>query len=267
MKIILSRKGFDSGYGGQPSPILPDGTMLSLPIPAKNDELKFTDLKYDGRSYYDIITGLKPGGKIKESYKCHIDPDLRYDAIKRKKSWKPLFGQTGGAQGHLVKQGVGIGDLFLFFGWFKEAEIINDRIQYIKNAPDIHAIFGYLEIGKIYTAADQLPAYAGYHPHAGRFEIEKNNCIYEASDKLGIYNSLPGAGCFKFNKKHVLTKDGEPRSRWDLPECFKKVNISYHTADSFKDSYFDSAKIGQEFVIECNNEVICWAKNIVINIL
>jgi len=38
MKVILSRKGFDSSYGGCPSPILPDGTLLSLPIP----EMKFT---------------------------------------------------------------------------------------------------------------------------------------------------------------------------------------------------------------------------------
>ena len=29
MKIILSRKGFDSGYGGYPSPILPDGTLTN----------------------------------------------------------------------------------------------------------------------------------------------------------------------------------------------------------------------------------------------
>ncbi|RIE11762.1 hypothetical protein SMC3_08215 [Candidatus Cryosericum hinesii] len=34
MRVILSRKGFDSGYGGWASPILPDGRMLSLPIPA-----------------------------------------------------------------------------------------------------------------------------------------------------------------------------------------------------------------------------------------
>ena len=37
MKVILSRKGFDSQYGGMPSPILPDGTLLSLPIPSKTD--------------------------------------------------------------------------------------------------------------------------------------------------------------------------------------------------------------------------------------
>ena len=32
MKIILSRKGFDSGYGGMPSPILPNGIMLSIQL-------------------------------------------------------------------------------------------------------------------------------------------------------------------------------------------------------------------------------------------
>ncbi len=36
LKVILSRKGFDSSYGGCPSPILPDGTLLSLPIPDMN---------------------------------------------------------------------------------------------------------------------------------------------------------------------------------------------------------------------------------------
>ena len=33
MKVILSRKGMDSESGRVASPILPDGTLLSLPIP------------------------------------------------------------------------------------------------------------------------------------------------------------------------------------------------------------------------------------------
>ena len=32
-KVILSRKGFDSKYGGKPSPIFNDGNIFSLPIP------------------------------------------------------------------------------------------------------------------------------------------------------------------------------------------------------------------------------------------
>ena len=35
MRIVLSRKGFDSAAGGAPSPVLKDKTMLSLPIPEK----------------------------------------------------------------------------------------------------------------------------------------------------------------------------------------------------------------------------------------
>ena len=33
MKVILSRKGMDNETGLMASPILPDGTLLSLPIP------------------------------------------------------------------------------------------------------------------------------------------------------------------------------------------------------------------------------------------
>ena len=32
-RVILSRKGFDSKYGGKPSPIFKNGDIFSLPIP------------------------------------------------------------------------------------------------------------------------------------------------------------------------------------------------------------------------------------------
>ena len=38
MKIILSRKGFDSSFGGVPSLIRDDGTMLSAPIQEMNEK-------------------------------------------------------------------------------------------------------------------------------------------------------------------------------------------------------------------------------------
>jgi len=41
VKIILSRKGFDSTSGGVPSPIFPDGRMLSLPIPDKQSHISY----------------------------------------------------------------------------------------------------------------------------------------------------------------------------------------------------------------------------------
>lgn len=39
MKIILSRKGFDSAFGGVASPVFTEeGKFLSLPIPVKRPE-------------------------------------------------------------------------------------------------------------------------------------------------------------------------------------------------------------------------------------
>jgi hypothetical protein len=55
VNIILSRKGFDSGYGGWASPIFPDGRILSLPIPASNGSVSYDDLAAgNGRSYQPL---------------------------------------------------------------------------------------------------------------------------------------------------------------------------------------------------------------------
>ena len=54
MKVILSRKGMDSEAGGIPSPILPDGTLLSLPIPDNTSGQKYSELYYNGQSLQEI---------------------------------------------------------------------------------------------------------------------------------------------------------------------------------------------------------------------
>ena len=53
MKIILSRKGFDSANGGIVSPIFEDGTMVSFPIPS-DDEDTYDSLYYNGICCKDI---------------------------------------------------------------------------------------------------------------------------------------------------------------------------------------------------------------------
>ena len=65
MKIILSRKGFDSSAGKQASPIMPDGTLLSLPIPDEEDTNMFSSLQWKDKSYYDIISSFRPRFKEK----------------------------------------------------------------------------------------------------------------------------------------------------------------------------------------------------------
>jgi hypothetical protein len=259
MKIILSRKGFDAQYGGQPSPILPDGTLLSLPIPSKNETVKYSELFHAGKSYYQIINELKPNSVIKENYTCHLDPDIRYSVLRRGYNWKPVFGQSGSAQGHLMKQGVSKNDVFLFYGWFKRVEMVDGKYVYMKSSPDLHVIYGYLQIGEIHSRIDNLPEFAKYHPHVReRFSITPNNCIYIGNLNLSIDPSLNGASPLNFNEKLVLTKSGMTKSKWALPEFFKELHISYHDRHSFKESYFQSAAKGQEFVIKTNDKLIQW---------
>lgn len=278
MKVILSRKGFDSQYGKIDSPILPNGTLLSLPIPQNNDSIRFNELSYEDKSYFDLIKELKPNWKYPDNQAAHLDPDIRKEAYSnRSKDWRPIFGQSAAAQGHLKKQGVGIGDIFLFFGSFKETEYNNQKLKYRKSSDypkGRHAIFGYLQIGDIRelnTDADYdaLPSFSRYHSHANRNFIENdgksrsNNCIYIASEKLSFNTNLPGAATLNYNETRVLTKKGRNKSMWDLPDFLKQLKITYHKEESFINDYFQSAAKGQEFVIQEDAKLSEWVKNII----
>lgn len=266
MKVILSRKGFDSQYGGQPSPILPDGTLLSLPIPQDQDNHSFGDLIHNGITYEQIILELKPGNKFMlNKAKAHLDPDLRRDVCTRpNKIWRSIFGQSGAAQTHLKNQSVAIGDLFLFFGWFRQTEIFNGRLRYVRKSPHLHILFGYLQIDEIYALPGRHPEYLLHHPHAN--EIHKNlktNCMYVAKDRLTFNETLDGWGTFELKNNLVLTKAGYSRGRWELPEFFKELTISHHTRDSFRNGYFQTVDIGQEFVIQGDERLTLWAKGLI----
>lgn len=265
MKAILSRKGFDSQYGGYPSPIMPDGSLISLPIPS-NDDLRYSDLRYsDSKSYYDIMSDLKDwikySGKKKElsfENNCHLDPDLRRETIPRSDDWKPLFGQIGTAQTHLENKDIGEDDLFLFFGTFRKTEYEDGSLRFLPESPEIHMIFGYLQVGEIFRLEEDssYPKWMEYHPHTDKNRLSSaNNTIYAARDKLNFDSSKKGAGIFDYDDRLVLTKEGFSKSRWDLSDIFREVDISYHSEKCWKDEYFDSASRGQEFVIDCNEEV------------
>jgi hypothetical protein len=159
MKIILSRKGFDTTTGGKPSPIL-DNRFLSLPIPEGGSGIRYQDLIIsETLNYEQLMHDLS----IVNYQEAHLDPDLRFSTRYRDLGWKPLFGQHGGPQGVLHNLGVGPGDLFLFFGYFKDARRTLDGIQYFRNARKTHAIFGYLQIESIIDiCVDSIPQWAKY---------------------------------------------------------------------------------------------------------
>jgi len=270
MKVILSRKGFDSGYGGYPSPILPDGRLISLPIPSEDSVAYSALILEDGKSYFDLMKGLHPtikydGGwhRLTKQTKCHLDPDIYRDVKQRENHWLPIFGQINQAQTHLRNQGVKENDIFLFFGWFRKTRLNGDELLFDYQAPDLHVIFGYLQIGSVKKADNccEIPAWMRQHPHASG-DRRKNftNTIYVARDKSSWNSDSPGSGVFRFQEELVLTKQGCSRSKWQLPEFFRGVKISRHSVDSWKkEGYFKSVDIGQEFVIEENKKVEEWA--------
>jgi hypothetical protein len=274
MRIILSRKGFDGRTGGFPSPIMPCGRLLSLPIPVTaNGEygIPYADLKFDGQPLTEVINQLSNG---RFNYpQAHLDPDLDRDRYTRKNSWRPVFGQIGKAQSHLANQGVGKGDLFLFYGWFNE------------DGHDRHVIFGWLHIGdccevKACQHQDEFPLWLHYHPHIVNRALGNytNNNIYIAADRLILEGlSVPGAGTFPcFKRSLQLTDPKEIRRRyWRLPSWFypfgqpSRRPLSYHCNRNNWTTNNDhvilkSACPGQEFVLDTEDypEAIEWLKGL-----
>ncbi len=261
MKIILSRKGFDSGSGGIPSPVLPDGTLLSLPIPSKSGSTAYRDIEYNGKSYFEIIKELSPKtAKRLEGSKCHVDPDLKYTYVKYMPSWRPAFGQHGQSLKHLQNHAVGAGDIFLFYGWFRKTKIKDGRIQYIErindNTPDRHIIYGYMEIGEEIKDIKRIKENFPWHPHALEQYTDKN-ALFLPCDTLSFDASMKGFGLLKYSQNRQLTLPLHKRSEWLLPEFLKEAKISYNDNDKYgfdkSENIFRAACRGQEFVIESDD--------------
>ena len=262
MKIILSRKGFDTENGRIPSPILPDGTLLSLPIPEAGSKRRFADVTYRGVPYERIITDL--GGKPEMAAGgCHLDPDLRppLPTASYAAEWVSAFGQIGAAQGHLHNQGVGGGDLFLFFGRFRQTECVGGRLRYAPGSSPQHIVYGYLQVGEV-VCGDAIAASYPWHPHASY--TGANNTLYVAASHLAG-TKLPGAGTLSCRDKLVLTAPGRDLSQWKLLDWMKNVPISYHGKASVHEDegYFQSTARGQEFVIEATPAVRAWATDLI----
>ena len=274
-KLILSRKGFDSGSGGKPN-LIYKNKLISLPIPQENTSIRYEDLKLiRGENCRKVMDDLG----VKPFEECHFDPDLERKAYpRRSKGWKPIFGQTGAALSHLLSNGVGVGDLFLFFGWFKEVEKKDGKFVWKKNAPDLHIIYGYLEVGEMIDLnQEKAPNWAKKHPHCvlkDQFN-PKGNILFIGREKLSLNPDLPGAGLFDFRPDLILTKENQEkhkRSVWTLPRSFFNEDgfskMSYHyqrQGKAIEDGAmmeFQSVARGQEFVMENEEEIEEWARRL-----
>ena len=223
MKLILSRKGFDSSAGGVPSPIFPDGKMISLPIPGEEGASNLTYQEIPGNEWAsvgELVQQLK--ARVSSTSPAHLDPDLFAGTVLRKDGWKPLFGQVGASESHLVNQGVGEGDLFLFFGLFRRVEKSTGRWRYVVDSRPMHVIFGWLQIAKRVRVSDWPPDedWATYHPHfQAQFRLKYSNVsnvVYVATEQL----SLPGVASLSIHgaERSRTIREGDDSARRSAPD-------------------------------------------------
>lgn len=284
MRLILSRKGMDSSIGGIASPILPDGTFRSLPIPEVEPHTAAKGTPYSriragdsdlGSLVSQLTRGRKPPGTF-----AHLDPDLDPRSIDREPGWLPTFGQAGAAESHLVSAGVGPGDVFLFFGWFRRTIWVNDQLHFEPGAPNIHALFGWLQVGRrlSLTGGEAPPSWALQHPHCrGEERYASQDSLYMATEYLDLpgitAGSLPGGGFgARYCDELRLTAPGENRSVWLLPKFFHKapceLALTYHSRSDrwqIRPEWPEQVLLktvgrGQEFVLELPDslEAVSW---------
>ena len=266
MKVILSRKGFDSSNGGCASPIMPDGTLLSMPIPS-DDTDSFSDLHWNGVTYSDLLSDLCPN---KTYPGCHVDPDIRENnRVKPIENWVPAFGQMGAAQGLLKNAGVERGDIFLFFGWFRQVEKTEKGYRFIRRKrgdfysyADLNVIYGYMQIGDILTEPARISKYS-WHPHASKDHLAiSSNALYLPTNTLSFDSSMKGYGTLDFRKDRVLTMEGKGRATWNEYEFLKPEHIYGNKKNSAKGEGLYYCGIWQELVVYESDGLLEWIKGI-----
>lgn len=223
MKIIFSRKGFDSSAGGGPSPIV-DGVPVTLPIPINEGPSRTTYGDLGLGEHVEAASRGRYGGDAL----CHHDPMFLPDG-------RALLGQCSAAQTHLARNGVGIGDVFLFFGLFSEAR-----------AGKHHRIFGYLQVEDVTPLANAAPQTVSElsvlrFPHA--------LAMHSYNDT--VYRGL-GAMAKHAHEALRLTAPGSSPSYWSVPAWLSETGLSYHGRP---DRWLPGGRLravsrGQEFVTD-----------------
>ncbi len=263
-RIILSRKGFDRGKtaGGKASPLFPDGSMLSVPIPACQGPTRYGDLRFNGLNVGDVMHDLT-GGRYGRDHYAHLGPDVNRGLLrKRGVGWRGLTGQANPqASSHLLRNGVGIGDLLLFFGLFRHVEQVDGVWNYVRGSTPFHAFWGWLQIGGLHFRDhldDRDFPWARDFPTLNQ-QPNPLNLLFVAALDLDLGNGVEaeGFGVFdRYDARLLLTREGGTASQWRLPRWFARrlsnmggVRWRRHGdwADVQRTGY------GQEFVIDLDD--------------
>ncbi len=249
-RLVLSRKGFDSDFGGRPSPILPDGQMLSLPSPIRG------------------ATSATPTAALQTAsatWSC-----CSGSASRRSVSQRP--------NGHLRNQGIGPGDLFLFFGLFSPTTQLPDgRLRFAGQRDWIHVLWGWLEVDRVLPVTDELLTelpWAGDHPHWRARHLDRyrrHNTLYVARQHSTLVPGLPGGGLFaEFRPLLRLSRPGSTRSVWRLPMALHpdrtQVPLTGQSPTAWSmegdSAVLRAAGRGQEFVIGMQDGTRAWIRSV-----
>lgn len=224
MRIIFSRKGFDSAAGGGPSPII-EGRPVSLPIPAS----AFSRTTYGDLEMAEAASRSSKGRYGGQDW-CHHDPMFLADG-------RCALGQCGAAQTHLERQRVGAGDVFLFFGLFRDFDA-----QGREGKPH-HRIFGYLRIAEVIALRGGAPQWLVElnHPHALGMH-GSNDAVYCG----------PGRVAQRASEALRLTVPEGPPSVWKRPAWLRQGGLTYHDRPArwMRGGVLQSVARGQEFVAD-----------------
>lgn len=291
MKLILSRKGFDSGSGGCLSPYNHEtGHYIWFPIPEKvssySNQIRYADVLVKN----EYISGLK-GSNLSELYKslkgkdtvklrkneyasiddtelfAHFDPMLgmppwieENDKLKIGKG----FGQFNAAP-HLEKHNVNEGSIFLFFGGFQSTS--NRKISG-------HYLYGWLKIKRrieTYQECKEIiaPYNLEHHPHIteAAFNRNKKNYIFLPDQWLFEDLNIPGYGYFhNLNDDLLLSSNKDSnKATWKLPIfLYKNLTQVHQKSWQNKEDGFCTVKtgIGQEFVTQLSEKGEQWLREL-----
>ncbi len=264
MKIVFSRKGFDSKLGCVASPIV-RGTPHSLPIPTHTrSAITYAQVCSPACNLLGQLNARGPDGPLLPTTLCHLDPDICETHLPRLPGWRGALGQDKQSASLLRNQGIKHGDLFLFFGWFDEYDITINR--YASN--NEHRVYGWLQVDEIIDMRGQghsiLQRYPWLkdHPHVNGNWNHHNlrHDLYIAKRNLDIHGlehcldvSIPGYGVLK--QGYRLSVTGQPRrDLWATPDWLNPLHggsgLSGKPANRWTNNTVDMYGSGQEFVTD-----------------
>lgn len=291
MKLILSRKGFDSGSGGCFSPYDHEtGKYIWFPIPEKvtnySNSVRYTDVlvKNDyisnikGSNLSEIYSSLKGSYRVKLRKKefvgindddvfAHFDPMLGTPPwIEENPNLKigRGYGQYNSAP-HLEKHNVNEGSIFLFFGGFQSTK--SKKISG-------HYIYGWLKVKKrieTYKECKELIKEYNlhHHPHITEAAFNRNqkNYIFVPDEWLFEDLQIPGCGYFtSLNDDLLLSNNKEANiATWKLPSFFyhNLTQVHQKTWEKTQEDFCTvKTGIGQEFVTNLSKNGEDWLREL-----